>query len=291
MDTTTEITGTQIISIDPKQYVAAVYAPFRARLDAAKEDADKIESVDATTKEGMAVAVKHRAVFRAIRTDAEKARVQRKAPILEISRLIDGRYKEIESEILAFENTFDAAIKAEEARKQAEKDAEIRKERERIEAEQAAIKKAEEERMAAERAELARQQAELAAAQKAAQEKIEADARAARLKIEAEERAARLAREEADRVARQAREAEEAKQREAAREEQRKLDERAATMRAEQQRLADEQAKLAAAKLAEAVRIEAEERELLQTFVERFGARKEFVPIAAAILQFLGEFK
>lgn len=48
-----EIVGTQIISIDPKQYVTAVYAPFRTRFADAKAEADKIDTVDATTKEGI----------------------------------------------------------------------------------------------------------------------------------------------------------------------------------------------------------------------------------------------
>jgi hypothetical protein len=69
----------------------------------------------------MAVAVKYRATFREIRVASEKARKERKAPILEIGKLLDSRQKEIEAEIEPFESRFDAAIKAEEKRKDDEK--------------------------------------------------------------------------------------------------------------------------------------------------------------------------
>ena len=124
-----DLTGTQLITLDPRAYVTAVYAPFRERLDAAKAGVAGIETIDVSTKEAMAVAIKHRATFRTIRTEAEKARVQRKAPILEIGRLLDSRYREIESEILQDEERFHDAIVAEQTRKERE-----REEREKAEA-------------------------------------------------------------------------------------------------------------------------------------------------------------
>lgn len=122
-------TGTQLITLDPQTYVTGVYAPFRTRLAEAKAAVANIETVDVSTKEAMAVAIKHRATFRTLRTEAEKARVQRKAPILEIGRLLDSRYREIESEILQDEERFHDAIVAEQTRKERE-----REEREKAEA-------------------------------------------------------------------------------------------------------------------------------------------------------------
>ena len=223
MDTTPAV-GTQLITIDPVQYVAAVYAPFRERLDLAKAEASQITSMDVKTKDGMALAIKHRAVFRRIRLEAEDARKERKAPILVISKLIDGRYKELETEIAEYEESFDKPIKVEEERLAYERVAAARAEQARLDAEEKARKDAEEARLAAERAEIARQQAELAEAQRAARERIEAEERAARERIEAQEKAARLEREDADRKARAE-----------AQERQRLLDEQTAKVRAEQE--------------------------------------------------------
>jgi hypothetical protein len=110
----------QLITIEPTKYVELVFEPFAKRLANAKTLAEAAE-FDVTTTAGMAVAVKHRATFREIRVASEKARKERKAPILEIGKLLDSRQKEIEAEIEPFESRFDAAIKAEEKRKDDEK--------------------------------------------------------------------------------------------------------------------------------------------------------------------------
>jgi len=110
----------QLITIEPAKYVDLVFEPFAKRLADAKTLAAAAE-FDVTTTAGMAVAVKHRATFREIRVASEKARKERKAPILEIGKLLDTRQKEIEAEIKPFESRFDAAIKAEEKRKDDEK--------------------------------------------------------------------------------------------------------------------------------------------------------------------------
>lgn len=121
-----------IITLDPTSYVAAVYAPFREKLDAAKAEADKAE-FDITTTAGMEIAKKHRAVFRdEFRLAIEKARAERKAPILEIGRLLDGRAKEITAEVAPYEKRFDDAIKAEEQRKADIKAAKEEAERQRV---------------------------------------------------------------------------------------------------------------------------------------------------------------
>jgi len=110
----------QLITIEPTKYVELVFEPFAKRLENAKTLAEAAQ-FDVTTTAGMAVAVKHRATFRDIRVASEKARKERKAPILEIGKLLDSRQKEIEAEIEPFESRFDVAIKAEEKRKDDEK--------------------------------------------------------------------------------------------------------------------------------------------------------------------------
>jgi hypothetical protein len=110
----------QLITIEPAKYVELVFEPFAKRLADAKTLAAAAK-FDVTTTAGMAVAVKYRATFREIRVASEKARKERKAPILEIGKLLDSRQKEIEAEIEPFESRFDAAIKAEEKRKDDEK--------------------------------------------------------------------------------------------------------------------------------------------------------------------------
>ena len=126
-----EVTGTQLVTIDPEKYVTAVFATFRDRLEQAKTAAAAV-SIDVSTGAGMQVAIKHRAIFRDIRIEAEKARKLRKAPILEIGKLLDTRFKEIEAEVTPEEDRFDKAIKAEEQRKEAEKSAREKAEAERI---------------------------------------------------------------------------------------------------------------------------------------------------------------
>lgn len=121
----------QLITIEPAKYVELVFEPFAKRLAIAKADAPKVK-IDVTTTAGMAVAVKYRATFREIRVSSEKARKERKAPILEIGKLLDSRQKEIEAEIEPYESKFDAAIKAEEARKEAEKAAKAVAEKARV---------------------------------------------------------------------------------------------------------------------------------------------------------------
>lgn len=129
----TAVDSLALITIDPAQYVAAVFAPFRTDLEAAKVAADAA-TFDITTTAGMKVATEQRAVFRDLRVSAEKARVERKAPILQIGRLLDSSYKTLEEEITPFEERFDKAIKAEDKRKADEKAERERLARERIEA-------------------------------------------------------------------------------------------------------------------------------------------------------------
>lgn len=111
----------QLITIEPAKYVALVFESFRKKFDAYKAEADEV-TIDATTAAGMKTAVEWRAKFRdEIRIASENARKERKAPILEIGRLLDGAAKEIAEEVAPYESRFDTAIKAEEKRRDDEK--------------------------------------------------------------------------------------------------------------------------------------------------------------------------
>lgn len=267
---------------------------------------------DVTTKEGMATAIKGRAELRTYYVDLEKLRVKLKAPALERCRLIDSEAKQLDGAIHALHDPIDDQIKKREREVEEKKQAAIRAEQERIAAEDSAKKEAEEKALSAERERLAKEAAELEArklaqekTEREAREKLEADERAARARIEQQERDARLAqevadrkareaREEQDRIARLAREAEERKAAEArAAEESRIKAERDALEKA--QRAAEEQKRkereAEEAKQREMQRQENElldGRSMLDTFIKRFGHRREFSPITAAIKAFVG---
>lgn len=117
-------------TINPEQYAAAVIAPFQSALEAAI--AEDVTDYDVSTTAGMKVATARRAVFRDIRIGTDKERAARKAPLLEIGRLLDAKAKELVALVSPHEDRHDAAIKTEEARKAAEKAEKERIERERI---------------------------------------------------------------------------------------------------------------------------------------------------------------
>ncbi|MGA7781136.1 MAG: hypothetical protein WCA85_25980 [Paraburkholderia sp.] len=122
----------QLITIEPKKYVELVFEPFAKQFEEAKNSVRET-AYDIATTAGMNSAIKHRALFRDIRIASEKARKLRKAPILEIGKLLDSRQGEIEATLLPLETLFDEEIKAEEARKEA-----IKAEAARVEAERQA---------------------------------------------------------------------------------------------------------------------------------------------------------
>ena len=121
---------TALMTIEPTAYVAAVYESFQKTIDDAVTTYKDVSYV-ITTKEGMVIAKKARAVFRDIRIGSEKRRVERKAPIIEIGKLLDSRHKEIVALVSPFEDKFDADIAAEEKRLDDEKAAKIKAEAER----------------------------------------------------------------------------------------------------------------------------------------------------------------
>jgi len=131
-----------ILSINPEQYVAAIYAPFEAKLATAiaASTAAEAAAADLKTTAGYAVAIAQRAVFRdEFRIAIEKARTDRKAPILEIGRLIDAKAKEATAKAKPHEDKWDALIRAEDTRKEAVRQEALRVERERVEAIKARI--------------------------------------------------------------------------------------------------------------------------------------------------------
>ena len=122
----------QILAIDPDKYVALVFEPFREKLARYKAEADAV-TFDVTTPAGMKTAIEWRAKFRdELRIPAEAARKERKAPILEIGRLLDARAKSLAQEIAPYETRFDAAIQAEEEKRAALKRAKEEAERARV---------------------------------------------------------------------------------------------------------------------------------------------------------------
>lgn len=125
-----EAANTQIVTIEPEKYVAAVFQPFAKRVKAAIKAVEGLK-YDITTTAGMDMAKEARALFRAIRIEANKERELRKAPIIAIGRLLDTRNSELAAQVAPYEDKFDADIKAEEKRKEDEKAARLKAEAER----------------------------------------------------------------------------------------------------------------------------------------------------------------
>ncbi|WP_312435470.1 hypothetical protein [Janthinobacterium sp.] len=116
--------ASQLITLDPAKYVAEVFKPFIDKLAILKAEADAI-TPDASTTAGMDICIKYRAAFRDdVRIAGEKARVERKAPILIIGKLLDTKYAELKVEVAPYEAKFDGAIEAEKKRKEELKAAE-----------------------------------------------------------------------------------------------------------------------------------------------------------------------
>jgi hypothetical protein len=128
--TAVAVLPTELVTIDPDTYVAQVYEPFETRLTNALVASKGVTYV-ITTKEGMEVAKANRKLFRDIRIELEKKRVESKEPITKIGKLIDSRAKEITAKVEPEEARFDKDIKAEEQRIEDEKAAKIKAEAER----------------------------------------------------------------------------------------------------------------------------------------------------------------
>ncbi|AKJ28764.1 hypothetical protein [Caldimonas brevitalea] len=94
---------------------------------------------DVASPKGLREATDARAAIRAPRYAVEKVRKAAKAPVLALGRDIDARAAYITAELLQLEEPIDRQIKAEEARKEAEKEAKRLAELARIEAHQVRI--------------------------------------------------------------------------------------------------------------------------------------------------------
>jgi IgA-specific serine endopeptidase len=94
---------------------------------------------DVSTTKGMKEAIAHRAAWREPRILVEKLRKTAKAPVLALGKDIDARAAWITEQLEAGETPVDEQIKAEEARKEAEKQARINAEFGRVQAIQDAI--------------------------------------------------------------------------------------------------------------------------------------------------------
>jgi len=246
---------------------------------------------DVATQKGLIEAKAAQREVAAPRIALEKARKKLKEEVLERGRLIDGEAKRIADKIAEIEEPLKAQIEAEERREQEAREAAVRAEQERLAAEERARREAEERRLAEERARLAAEQQRLADERR----RLEAEERERRAKLQAEEDARRKAmQEEEDRI-RAARRAEEerlAAERavlEKARREQEEVERKA---RAEAERVEREAREKKEAAEREARRKEQERmdaRQMLATFVSRYGALPEFEKIAAAIKAFLSK--
>jgi hypothetical protein len=141
MNTDTTIEGaiaevkpdTALVAFDPTEYTVTRFEPFKRQLASAKRAASKAV-FDITTTAGMKQAKELRASFRTIRLAIETARKDIKAPIIEAGKKIEAVANELKAEVEPHEDKFDALVKAEEQRKEAEKQRLIELERARVEA-------------------------------------------------------------------------------------------------------------------------------------------------------------
>jgi len=114
-----------LATINPTEYVEAVYSTYLQRVERAKVRVKDVK-YDITTTIGMGEAKEYRALFRDIRIEAEKERKARKEPLLIIGKLLDNANAEIERSVSEYEDRFDSDIKAEEKRKEDEKAEKLR---------------------------------------------------------------------------------------------------------------------------------------------------------------------
>jgi len=129
-------TATITNSITKVQGEIAAFDKIAAGIAALELQHPKDLAVDVSTTAGMKAAVAARAAWRDPRIAVEKARKAAKAPVLELGKQIDSFAASLESQLRAGEDNYDSQIKAEEARKEAEKAAKAKAEAERVQAHQ-----------------------------------------------------------------------------------------------------------------------------------------------------------
>lgn len=113
-------TALNVVEVDPKSTVVAIYSATEAEIKRRIEQYAKVVP-DCSTKEGIAFAKEARAAFREPRLLVEDLRAEKKKPYLEIGRLIDSEAKRITALVAPHEKTWDDAIKADETRKENER--------------------------------------------------------------------------------------------------------------------------------------------------------------------------
>ena len=138
---------------------------------------------EVSTAVGLDAAKAARAEIREPRYAVESVRKAAKAPLVALGKRIDAEAARITAEIMAIEAPIDDQIKAEEARRVAEREAKKAAEVERLRQEAAAKLKEDEDRLAAERAALKVEQDRLAAERA----KAESEAAAERALLRAEQ--------------------------------------------------------------------------------------------------------
>jgi chromosome segregation ATPase len=243
--------------IDQVQGVLTEFSRVEAGLAALREKHGNTV-YDVSTTIGLDAAKAARSEIREPRYAVENVRKAAKAPLVALGKRIDIEAARITSEILKIETPVDEQIKAEEARRVADREAKKAAEVERVRLEAAAKLKEEEDRLAADRAALKADQDRLAAdrakveAQRAA---LQAEAAEAKKKADAEAAARRAAIEAEAAAAKKKADAEAAARRAAIEVEAAEAKRRAD---AEREALRIEQEKAAAV---EAARIKAEEDE------------------------------
>lgn len=129
-------TSTITTSITKVQGEIAAFDKIAAGIAAIELQHPKDLAVDVTTTAGMKQAVAARAAWRDPRIAVEKARKAAKAPVLELGKQIDTFAAGLESTLREGEDNYDKQIKAEEARKEAEKVAKAAAEAARVQAHQ-----------------------------------------------------------------------------------------------------------------------------------------------------------
>lgn len=121
-------------SIDQVQGQLVEFDKISAGLAEIEKAHPKDVACNVSTVAGMKQAIAGRAAWREPRIALEKARKAAKAPVLALGRDIDNFARNLEMKLLEGETHYDDQIKAEEARREAEREAKVRKEAERVEA-------------------------------------------------------------------------------------------------------------------------------------------------------------
>ena len=183
--TSDEEKGTDIEQV---QGVLAEFSRVEAGLAALREKHGNVV-YEVTTTAGLEAAKAARAEIRAPRHAVEKVRKAAKAPLLALGKRIDQEAIRITEAILEVEQPIDDQIKAEEARRLADREAKRAVEVERLRLEAAEKLRIEQEQLEAQRAEIAAEQARLA------EERARIDAEAAAARKKADDKAAEARRE------------------------------------------------------------------------------------------------